>query len=251
MILYITSDMGGVSELSGAPKAIKLKSENGYAQNVKRDLDQLYPVEDYPELNCLVFAANPDNQELNDSYCAELFKGFALTGLRIKNMDLYDSRGIVNVSGNSEHKEIDGYHVLFMMGGHAPDQNRFFKEIGLREKMVGYPGIILALSAGSMNCADIMYCLPECEGETAVPSGNRFIRGLGLTSFQIVPHYQYLKTIELDGRRMIEDIVAEDSYGHEFIALCDGSYIRIEDNDSQSIMYGEMYGIADGEIFKL
>lgn len=37
----------------------------------------------------------------------------------------------------------------------------FFKEIRLREKIKDFDGIIIAISAGSMNSADIVYCQPE------------------------------------------------------------------------------------------
>ena len=53
------------------------------------------------------------------------------------------------------------YDVILLGGGHVPTQNKFFKEIRLREKIKDFDGIIIAISAGSMNSADIVYCQPE------------------------------------------------------------------------------------------
>ena len=60
----------------------------------------------------------------------------------------------------------------------------------------------------------------------------------------IIPHYQYLKNIVLDGRLMIKDIAGEDSYGREFLVIPDGSYVLIENN--METVYGEAYIFTEG-----
>ena len=96
-----------------------------------------------------------------------------------------------------------------------------------------------------MNCADIVYACPELEGEAIDPTYNRWIPGLGLTDINIMPHYQYYRDEYVDGLRIIDDIVYEDSYIHDVIGLPDGSYILITD-DSTTI-YGEAYLIRKGK----
>lgn len=46
-----------------------------------------------------------------------------------------------------------------------PTQNQFMKQLKLRERLANFHGVVLAWSAGSMNCADVVYAGPECEGE--------------------------------------------------------------------------------------
>lgn len=87
----------------------------------------------------------------------------------------------------------------------------------------------MGISAGSMNCADMVYAQPELEGEAADPSYERFIVGLGLTERNILPHYQMVKDYTLDGLRLMEEITYPDSAGREFYALEDGSYILCAD----------------------
>lgn len=136
--------------------------------------------------------------------------------------------------------------VLVLTGGHVPTQNRFLHRLGLKERLADYRGIIVAWSAGSMNCADPVYAGPEFEGEAVDPGYERWLPGLGLTDIHIFPHFQSLRGEYLDGLRLLEDITLPDSMGHEIIALNDGSYILLEDGQAQ--VFGEAYRIRDGVV---
>ncbi|MBP5223733.1 MAG: dipeptidase E, partial [Lachnospiraceae bacterium] len=87
---------------------------------------------------------------------------------------------------------------------------------------------------------------PELPGEAIDPNFNRWIDGLGITKTNIFPHFEALRDEMLDGMRLIEDITYADSFGHEIIALNNGSYIICE-NGSETV-YGEAYSIKDGKI---
>ena len=134
--------------------------------------------------------------------------------------------------------------VILLGGGHVPTQNAFMERIGLKERLRKYEGFIIGWSAGSMNCAEIVYAGPESEGEAIDPNYQRWISGLGLTKANILPHFQRLEGDILDGFRLIEDITYADSIGHEIVALNDGSYIVID--DGIETLYGEAYSIKDG-----
>ena len=138
------------------------------------------------------------------------------------------------------------YNVVILSGGHVPTQNAFFREIGLKEKLKAFQGILIGISAGTMNCAKTVYAHPELEGEAAGPDYQRFLPGLGLTKRMVLPHYQAIKDDVLDGLRVFEDIACPDSHGREFYALPDGSYI-LSENGTETL-YGEAYRIKDGEI---
>ena len=135
---------------------------------------------------------------------------------------------------------------IILCGGHVPTQNAFFQEIGLRTLLEGYEGVLMGISAGTMNCADRVYVQPEEEGESA-PEFERFAEGLGITDLNVLPHYQQVKDHELDGLRLFEDITYADSMGECFFALVDGSYFVIEE-DGTTTLFGEAYCIQDGEI---
>lgn len=127
-----------------------------------------------------------------------------------------------------------------------PTQNRFFRQIGLKEKLFGFEGVVMGISAGSMNCAEVVYAQPELAGEAKDPGYERYLDGLGLTRHNILPHYQMVKDYTLDGLRLMEQIIYPDSMGKIFYALEDGSYILCA--DGHETLYGNAYRIADGEL---
>ncbi|MBQ1853105.1 MAG: Type 1 glutamine amidotransferase-like domain-containing protein, partial [Lachnospiraceae bacterium] len=135
--------------------------------------------------------------------------------------------------------------VIILAGGHVPTQNSFMKTIGLKERLQDWDGLLIAWSAGSMNCAEMVYAGPELPGEAIDPNYQRWISGLGITKTNIFPHFEALRDEILDGLRLIEDITYADSMGHEIIALNNGSFIVLD--NGTDMLYGEAYSIKDGQ----
>ena len=65
----------------------------------------------------------------------------------------------------------------------------------------------------------------------------------------ILPHYQMIKNDVLDGLQVMQDIAFPDSYGREFYALNDGSYVLSE--NGVEMLYGEAYQIKDGKLSQI
>ena len=101
----------------------------------------------------------------------------------------------------------------------------------------------MGISAGSMNMAKTVYVQPEEPGESH-PDFQRFAPGMGVTRFQILPHYQKVKDNILDGKRLFEDVTYADSMGHCFFALPDGSYIY-QDHEETTLL-GKGYRLKNG-----
>ena len=92
---------------------------------------------------------------------------------------------------------------LIILGGeHVSTQNHFFEKIGLRQIVASFGGVVLGVSAGSMNCADIVYSPPELDGEAVDPAYRRFLRGLNLTKTMLAPHYDQMINITSDEFRL-------------------------------------------------
>ena len=230
MVVFLTS-----SPCDDAPEGVNLpfilKEENEFVANLSK-----YYVSG---TNCLMICANPQAHEHNDRMAREFKDGFAYHGMVFEEMLMCDARNAERVG-----EMIQRSSMIILAGGHVPTQNAFFQEMGLREKLEGYEGAIMGISAGTMNCADVVYAQPEEVGESIDPNYQKFIRGLGFTDINVLPHYQMVKDWMLDGRRLYEDITFEDSFGQNFYVLVDGSYVMVE-ND-KSILYGEAYFLRDG-----
>ncbi len=230
-VIFLTSSPTG--PLDGSRKVDGIDDKNNFYVNLKLRWKD--------NARCLMITAFPDNASANDQMCGFFKDTFAYRRLTMDVLDLWDDR-----RADYSKEMLDSYDVIFLGGGHVPTQNAFFERIGLRHKIEDFDGMIIGISAGTMNSADVVYAQPEMPGESVNPEYQRFILGLGLTKTNILPHYQMVKDYELDGQRLFEDITYGDSYGHEFLALCDGSYVLIE--DGVETIYGEAYRILDGQI---
>lgn len=232
MTVFLTSHIGGSVKKDGKRIPSSLITDNNLVNNL---------IKRWPERAKVLFiAANPNDIEKSESYRDAFLYAFPLHGMIIETYAVCDSRNENIV------EQMSDFNVIILSGGHVPTQNIFFQHICLKEKMDSYNGIVIGISAGTMNCAEIVYAHPELDGEATDPKYQRFIPGLGLTKRMILPHYQTIKEDVLDGLRVFEDIAYPDSIGREFYALNDGSYVISE--NGVDALYGEAYRIKDGQI---
>lgn len=232
MIAYLTSHIGGSYKKNGTRIPTQLSTDNGLLDSLQKHWKDNSKV--------LIISADADDIEINDSIRNIFAASFPMSGLSISQMIICDKR-----SENLVDKIAD-YDVLILAGGHVPTQNKFFERMQLRERIKNFDGIIIGISAGTMNSAEIVYAQPELEGESIDKEYQRFLSGLGITKLMILPHYQDIKDDILDGKRLFEDITYSDSYGREFYALEDGSYFLIE--NKTTTLFGAAYLIKDGNI---
>lgn len=230
MKAILTSTLGGAFKVDGKRVPSIFMKENGLLQTLREEW--------IDNAKVMIICGSPNDYEKNDSICECLKKSFPMSGLDISYIGKCDGR---NEELIEKLREMD---VCVLAGGHVPTQNSFMKKIYLKKRLVDFSGLLIAWSAGSMNCAANVYAAPELEGEAADPGYKRWISGLGITEVNIFPHYQLLKDEYLDGMRVMEDITYVDSFKHKILAMNDGSYIMIK--DGKEILFGEAYWIKDG-----
>ncbi len=225
MILFLTSSPC----VPNADRAI-LNNANGFVDRLKAAL---------PETpKCLFVCSSPDTPELTDRFGQDLAEAFDEAEIPFKKFTTLDRRN----DGDAQALIWES-DLIILAGGHVPTQNAYFQEIGLGSLLENYQGVLIGISAGSMNCAATVYMQPEEPGESH-PDFPRFAPGLGLTAANILPHYQQVKDYTLDGLRLYEDITYADSMGNCFLAMVDGSYIY---NDGEGeLLFGEAYTLEDG-----
>lgn len=235
MKTILTSTLGGSTLKNEERIPTILEEKNGQLDKIKSVWTDNAKV--------MMICASPSNHKMNDSLYKCFREAFLLSRLSFSSFEICDDR-------NKEAVErVNKMNVIILAGGHVPTQNKFIKEINLKDKMNEYDETVIAWSAGSMNCAEAIYAGPEEEGEAVDPDYKRWMSGLGMTKINVFPHFQMLKDEVLDGLRLIEDITYADSMGHEFLALNDGSYIVIE--DGVETLYGEAYRIKDGSLTQI
>lgn len=212
-----------------------LNPSNKFVNNLQKDIPE--------RANALFICSDPNSYDLTDKFAEEMKTCFFNSGFKFKNFKVLDNR---NAKEKSEL--ISEAEVVILAGGHVPTQNIFFQQINLKNELKTANKIIIGFSAGSMNCSEEVYAQPELQGESLDPNYKRFLKGLGITKSQILPHYNLIKNEYLDGKRLFEEITYPDSFGRSFITLNDGCYLY---GDGQyEIVYGESFIISDGTIKK-
>jgi dipeptidase E len=234
-LIMSSSFKGFTLDENGNKIPCKIDNENGFLDTLKKYLTKR---------RCMVIiSGNPkklhtkDPNDITRQY-------FALSGIPF---DEYIYVSDVNKEHIAEY--IAKADCINLFGGHLPTANTFVNELNLRELVKDFNGVLLGGSGGAMNMADTVYCKPEAEGEFADKSFKRYLRGLGLTNINIIPHYYLIKDKTLDGGRIIEDVIGPDTYKTPMIVLPDGSYI-VQQGDNVEI-FGEAYLFKDGKITQI
>lgn len=254
MILYLTSDPGGIRLSEEGPISTPLKEHNSFRKHLMNDLlthnlhESPNSFDNYVHMRCLIFASDPDIFEENDANLKMFENSFIASGIAVDEIALCDHR-------HMEYADlISNYNFILLCGGHLPTENRFFGELNLAPKLKDFDGIVMGISAGTMNCATTTYCPPEMPGEALDANFMCELKGLGYVNYKIIPHFQCLRTFQPDGLSLLNDFLLPDSYTHELIALNDGSYIRVTDAatvKAKAYLYGESYTIKNGAITPL
>lgn len=210
-----------------------LNPANGFTDNLRIALPHSCPA--------LMICSDPDSYDHLDFMALGMQEAFRKIGIELEPMMTLDGR---NPEDAWDLVHEAGFIIL--AGGHVPTQNAFFQEINLRQILQDWDGVLMGISAGTMNCAEVVYAHPEEPGEAVDPAYRKWLSGLGLTPTMILPHYQENKDNELDGLRIYEDIAYPDSVGGEFLCMVDGTYLLIDENGES--IHGEAYRIRDGQL---
>ena len=235
MTLYLTGSPTRFGESSFTP-------DNGFLADVRASLAEVTGPGRNPRV--LLVSAAPDDKGFTDSVKKGMSDCIHRSGIRTASVTMLE-RSNAGKAGELV-KQADW---IILCGGHVPTQNRFIHEIGLRELLKGYEGVVMGCSAGSMNCAEDVYSHPELPGEARNPGYKRWLKGLGLTDINLVPHFEQVRYAQVDGLRLFEDIAFPDSWGHRFYTFRDGGYIKVK--DGRAILYGEAFEITRGAMHRI
>ncbi len=218
------------------PDSPALNPANGFVDELNKALPKT--------CRALFIASDPDDDVKLRRFAEDMESSFAEIGIRFSELSLLFR----------ETQDECGYlltrsDVVFLCGGHVPTQNRFFQEIGLREKLSGWDGVLIGVSAGTMNCEELVYAPPELEGEAIDPGYRRFFPGLGLTKVMLFPHFQETRYEVVDGLPTLETSLLPDSMGRRIYAMVDGSFILGKNGRDE--LRGEAYLIENGVLTQI
>ncbi len=234
MVLYLTSSFISFN-CSGAGEMQAPLECYGFFEDLKKEWTD--------SANVLYVPCDPEAEEENENQKENVLNAFSANEISVNEV-----RILGNVDEKSLSELVEWSNVIYMAGGHAPTQLAFMKRIGLKDALLDYNGIIVALGAGAINAAYSVYLVPKRE-EALDPNYVRFSDGLDLTNIQIIPHSEAVRGSDLDGDDFIRDVVMPDSYGRIFYLITDGSYFKVKNGKTFFKGVGEV--ISDGLIRSL
>ena len=235
MTIILTSRLEThVRDENGTKTSIPIEDKNEILTNIKKYLKG--------NKRLVYVANNPKNIEENDIRIVPVFESFDKTGLYFDEKILLDCRNI------KQAKEIlTDADLIILSGGKCLCQLKFFKKIKLKKILQNYQGLVIGISAGTMNLCKIVANFPE---EKADLKEKRWLKGLGFFDEIIIPHFDgetNTYQIECDEVDLVNDYVLPMSHKHKFIGLPNESYVLI-DNDLNVKYYGVSYEISNGEV---
>ena len=232
MTLFLTSSpcIGWAGDLNPA---------NGFLSKLRKTLPH--------PLHCLMISSAPDDKEMTERMAWDMREIFGRADLAFDKYEVLDRR-----TQRYAARMICDANFIILCGGHVPTEHKFFKELHLRTRLSRFEGVIMGISAGSMNAADIVYAPPELDGESLDPKYKVYLHGLGFTDVNILPHFEMIRESWLDGRLLVGDIVARHSYSHPVYCLNDGTYLLITNAENKekkrTELHGEAYRMKDGKL---
>ena len=125
---------------------------NGFVDRLRAALPE------YPSVT--VIASSPERHDLTCQFGADDFIALANAGIYPSRWNILDG-----VNAEDAAELVSSSDLLILSGGHVPTQAAFFWEIALDVLLQDYPGVVIGISAGSMNMAQTVYAQPEEPGE--------------------------------------------------------------------------------------
>lgn len=191
------------------------------------EIQREYLKKDIKNNDTIVFIATTfDDYEKNDLYYNNLIKHF-------KNIDITFNKAYL-IDNRVAKDYILKSNIIFLMGGDTKKQIDSVKEYDLFEILKSKEGIILGVSAGSMNQSSRVVYKNDY---------NNYViedyEGLGYIDINIYPH------LDFNNIDYLKEVFEVSNYT-KTVALPNDSFIRIENNNIDFV--GEYYTIQNSKI---
>lgn len=195
------------------------------------EIQREYLKKDIKNNDTIVFIATTfDDYEKNDLYYNNLIKHFKNIDITFNKAYLIDNRVAKDLAKDYILKS----NIIFLMGGDTKKQIDSVKEYDLFEILKSKEGIILGVSAGSMNQSSRVVYKNDY---------NNYViedyEGLGYIDINIYPH------LDFNNIDYLKEVFEVSNYT-KTVPLPNDSFIRIENNNIDFV--GEYYTIQNSKI---
>ena len=217
MVLFLTSNIGGVKKENGKKYPVRFFTKNKFLDNLKGNLLETKKF--------LLIASNPDEYEKNDLFSQMDIKALELSGLNFDEYTVLDGR-------NSSNAEVvlNNADLIFLCGGNTLTQSKFFNSINLKKYLNNIDSVVVGISAGSINSAKNVFNSPESVEDL---NNSPYLQGLELTDINVEPHFE-INNLTDESKRIQMNAILSESNNRVLYGLSD---VHILLRIVQSVLY--------------
>ena len=169
--------------------------------------------------------------EKTDYYFHHFLNMFEEVGIHFEETYVIDGR----MSVDEAQKVVADADVIWLSGGDTPTQFHYLLEYGLDTVISQHGGIIIGMSAGSINMARTSICTLSCGHYK-----QDIYHGLGCVDISVEPHFV---------RSKVSNELIGLSKKYTIYGLCDDSFIVCSGKNMEC--FGEIYKLSCGMIERL
>ena len=169
--------------------------------------------------------------EKTDKYFRFFVNMFEEADIHFKEAYVIDGR----MNMDEAQKKVAEADVIWLSGGDTPTQFRYFQEYGLDTVIKRHDGVIIGMSAGSINMAKTSICTLSCGHYK-----QEIYDGLACVDISVEPHF-------VSGE--VSEELMELSIRHTIYGLCDDSFIICSGKTIE--FYGEIYKLSNRIVERL
>ena len=166
--------------------------------------------------------------EKTDKYFHFFLNMFEEADIHFEEAYVIDGR----MSADEAQKRVAEADVIWLSGGDTPTQFGYFQKYSLDTVIKQHDGIIIGMSAGSINMAKTSICTLSC-GHFK----QEIYNGLACVDISVEPHFI---------RNEVSDELIDLSKKYTIYGLCDESFIVCSGETIE--FYGEIYKLSLGNI---
>ncbi len=163
--------------------------------------------------------------EKTDKYFHFFLDMFEDAGIHFEEAYVVDGR----MNADEAQKAVADADVVWLSGGDTPTQFGYFQKYGLLDVLKAHDGVIIGMSAGSINMAKTAICTLSCGHHK-----REIYSGLGCVDISVEPHFVREKVSE-------ELLVLSEEY--TIYGLCDDGLIVCSGESVE--FYGEVYRLSN------
>lgn len=169
--------------------------------------------------------------EKTDKYFCIFLNMFESAGIHFEEAYVVDGR----MSAAEAQNTVAEADVVWLSGGDTPAQFAYFQKYGLVKVLQEHEGVIIGMSAGSINMARTSICTLSCGH-----SKQEIYSGLGCVDISVEPHFV---------RENVSDELIELSNDYIIYGLCDDALIVCSGEMIE--FYGEVYKLSQGIVERI